>query len=220
MAETASAPTISDRSIAAWEIVSVTSSILIAEWLAGALFGTKFVLAIPVILAFALMIVSHRLRGETLRDVGFRLDNLGGAVLVVAMPTIVAVILILFAGWILGSLRLDLIISRPRYLLLPIWALAQQYVMQGFINRRAQIVCVKGWQSILIVSVLFGLLHLPNTNLVLFTFFGGALWAAIYQRTPNLFALALSQSILAGLLALSLPVSWLTGLRVGFKYFG
>jgi len=220
MAETASDRTISDRSIAAWEIVSVTSSFLIAEWLAGALFGTKLVLAIPVALAFVLMIVSHRLRAETLRHLGFRLDNLGGAAFVVAMPTLVAAILILFAGWMLGSLRLDLIGSRPRYLLLPIWALAQQYVMQGFINRRAQIVCAKGWQSVLIVAVLFGLLHLPNINLVLFTFFGGALWAAIYRRIPNLFALAISQSILAGLLAVSLPVGWLTGLRVGFKYFG
>ena len=61
---------VGDRALAAWEIASVASSILIAEWILAAMVGrSKFVVAIPIALAFMFMIYSHRLRGETLRDV-------------------------------------------------------------------------------------------------------------------------------------------------------
>jgi membrane protease YdiL (CAAX protease family) len=97
--------------------------------------------------------------------------------------------------------------------------MAQQYVLQGFINRRAQLAFGKGWKSVLIVATIFGLLHLPNPSLAFLTFVSGAWWAIAYQRIPNLFGIALSHSILAILLALSLPPAWLNNLRVGFKYF-
>ena len=59
--ETISPQPVSDRSIAAWEIVSVVCSLLIAEWVALALFGSgKLIVTTPVILAFRLMLDSHR----------------------------------------------------------------------------------------------------------------------------------------------------------------
>jgi CAAX prenyl protease-like protein len=220
MSDTISQQPVSDRSIAAWEIVSVVCSLLIAEWVALALFGSgKVIVAIPVILAFGLMLVSHRLRSEGLRDIGIRFDNFPASLMKLAIPTVIVVVLIVATGWTLRSLRLNLIAERPRYLVLPLWAFAQQYVLQGFINRRAQLVCGKGWKSVLIVAAVFGLLHLPNLGLAFLTFVAGTWWAIAYQRIPNLFAIALSHSILAVLLALSLPPAWLNSLRVGFKYF-
>jgi hypothetical protein len=65
-----------DRSIALWEIVSVVVSCLIAEWVVFAFMGTnKLALAIPVVLALTLMIFSHRVYGESLHAIGFRIDN-------------------------------------------------------------------------------------------------------------------------------------------------
>lgn len=213
--------TAGDKSIAAWEIVSVVSSLLIAEWLALALFGTsRMILAVPVVLAFALMLCSHRLRKEKLRDLGIRIDNFLLATGEVAIPTLAGAVLILSVGWMAGGLRLATVGSRPRYLLLPAWAFLQQYVLQGFLNRRAQIICGPGWLSIVIIATLFALLHLPNVTLAALTFVVGLVWAAVYQRRPNLFALALSHSFLAALMAHSLPRDWLESLRVGFKYFG
>src|SRR5688572_10302032 len=207
-----------DQSLAGWEILSVVSSLLIAEWVVLAFVGnSKLVVAIPVGLAFVFMFLSHRLRGETIRDIGFRLDNFSQALKWLLLPTLLAAILVLFAGWASGGLRFNLAPSRPRFLLLPLWALVQQYVTQGFVNRRAQIWIGSGVQSVLVVAVVFSLLHLPNLPLAGVTFLGGLLWAAAYQRVPNVLAPAVSHAFVSFLIAFCFPSSWLNSLRVGFK---
>jgi len=56
--------------------------------------------------------------------------------------------------------------------------------------------------------------------LVLLTFVGGLIWGAVYQRQPNLFALAMSHALSSLTLALAISPKLLESLRVGFKYFG
>jgi membrane protease YdiL (CAAX protease family) len=96
----------------------------------------------------------------------------------------------------------------------------QQYVLQSFVNRRAQMVFGRGWQGVLLVAFVFALLHLPNPWLTLATFVGGFIWAYVYQRAPNLLALAFSHALMSMLLACSIPASAINSLRVGIKYFG
>ncbi len=209
------------RTVAVWEIASATSSFLISGWMILPFVGnSKLIGAIPVGLAFTLMLLSHRARGETARAIGLRLDNFLEATRLLLLPTCVAALLILTVGWLSHSLRFELAQLRLRFLLLPVWGFMQQYVMQGFINRRAQILWGKGLHSQLLVAALFTLFHLPNPWLAFATFVGGLVWAAVYQRAPNLLALALSHGLMSLLLALSLPPSLLNSLRVGFKYFG
>jgi membrane protease YdiL (CAAX protease family) len=216
---------LSVRALTSWEILSVMSSVLIAEWIAAAAAGVnKLAVAIPVTLAFAFMIVSHREHGETLKDLGFRLDNFVSAILLLIPPMLLSTVVFLMIGWLSGSgihlLRWS--VGRPlvvQLLLGALWGLAQQYVLQAFINRRTVIVLGQGWVSVLVVAAIFSGLHLPNVWLVVITFIGGLIWAAVYQRRPNLFALAVSHSLMTWVVISTAPPAALHHLRIGFSYF-
>ena len=206
--------------LALWEILSVVTSCLLVEWVVFSFVGrSKLVASVPVLLAVGFMIYSHREHGETVKDVGFRTDNFLAACGLLLVPTALIVILAVAIAWF-SSHSVIVAPWRDRFLLLPLWALFQQYALNGFINRRAQLALGKGAKSIVLVAVVFSLLHFPNPLLVILTFVGGLIWAAVYQRQPNLFALALSHAVSSLALALTVSPKLLDSLRVGFKYFG
>jgi membrane protease YdiL (CAAX protease family) len=215
------------RALAAWEIVSVVTTGLAAEWamLANVGLGRAWLL-VPFALAFALTITSHRARGESPRDLGFRFDNFARALRLLAPLMIGGALLLALWGWfgLGGRFRLGGGRGAAYWLSFTIWdapwGLLQQYVLQAFVNRRAQMVFGAGRRSVLLTALVFALLHLPNPWLAAATLAGGLVWAYAYQREPNLFALALSHAAMTWVLIATFPPGALRSLRVGFKYFG
>lgn len=214
-------PTIGARTLAIAEIISVALSCLIAEWVfLSFLSRYRWLVIIPLLLAVSFMVLSHKAYKESLYELGFRSDNFLPALRLLAVPTLIALAIIFVVGWYLTGPPSVPRLLRPRLLLVPAWALFQQYALQGYINRRAQTALGKGGGSILLVASVFAILHLPNPVLAVVTLVGGLIWAAIYQREANLFALAASHTVASISLAMALPLNVINGLRVGFKYFG
>ena len=211
---------VSSRLLAVWEIVSVIISALIGEWVVLSFFSRyRWMVIVPLALALGLMILSHLVYRETPKDLGFRLDNFWASFRVTLIPTIAVLILMPIFTWVSGF-AFTIRPLQARLLLLPVWALFQQYALQSYINRRMQIVMGQNMLCVLIVALIFAFLHLPNPVLTGLTFVGGLVWAWIYQREPNLFTLSISHTICSLVASICLPPALINNLRVGFKYFG
>ena len=209
----------------ATEILLVVLCVLTAEWLAVPLFGRNyFAVLIPISAVFLIMFFSHRARSESPRALGWRMDNFLKCLRLLALPMLVASLALVLIGWRFGSLRIgeirlswSLLVT---FLGMSVWGLIQQYPLQGFINRRAQMIWGRRiWLTTFFTAGIFALLHLPNRWLMAATFCGGALWSWAYQREPNLFALALSHGLMTAVLVTTVPYESLHGMRVGYGYF-
>ena len=225
MAEMTKSFTAQERALAAWEIVAASTSALAAEWVVGTLAGRgRLLLLIPVTTAVALMLLSHHVRGESAREIGWRLDNFAEAARLLLPPMLAVSALLVGLGWYAGTLDFGRWQGGQSILGVPglslVWGVLQQYALQGFINRRAQVALGRGALSVLLVALLFALFHLPNPWLTFATFAGGLLWAYVYQRAPNIIAVGLSHSLMTWVMISSVPPGALHNLRVGFKYFG
>lgn len=210
-----------ERALAACEILSLVSTLLLGAWAVAAISNDHFLLPIPVATGIIFIFLSMRIRGETARSIGFRYDNFAKACAMLALPMLVVSAALIGIGFAFGSLRLPMPERKIYILLFPLagiaWGTLQQFALQGFVNRRAQIICGRGWQSCLLVAILFAVFHLPNTWLSVATFAGGLIWAYVYQRYPNLFALGLSHAIMTFVLICTVPENALQGLGVGFR---
>lgn len=133
-----------------------------------------------------------------------------------ALFTIPAVIVVLAAGWALGTLHVQDSLL-PNFAVLVAWGGAQQWVLQTVVLREVQRL-TSGRKSIALAAFLFALVHLPNPLLTLMTFVGALGWCTIFTRYPNLVPLALSHAA-ATLALLSAFDDRVTGrLRTGYAY--
>ncbi len=172
------------------------------------------------VLLIAVLIWSHRKRGDSLRDLGFRLDTAARTALLFAPVALVVVSVALAAGASLGSLRFPPFGYSLHQLadLIPI-GIAQQYVLLAFYYRGiAGIVHTRG-RAALLTALVFSALHVPNAFLMAVTFFGGMIAAAIYRRSPNLWVNGITHGLIVFALGYTMPLTVTHNLRVGPGYW-
>jgi hypothetical protein len=156
--------------------------------------------------------------GARAREIGLRFDNLFPVLKRITPVLAIFVLLIVAIGFEFGTLRF----GRKFFsmlLFVPLWAFLQQYLLLVFIGRRLQMILGDGRRSVALTAALFSLLHLPNPVLTLACAAGGYIWAREYQRSPNLFASALTHTVASAFLANSLPGWLLKNMVVGYNYF-
>jgi membrane protease YdiL (CAAX protease family) len=161
--------------------------------------------------------VLHRDRPHAL---GFRFDNFLRSARMVGPATLVALAIILSLSYASGhGVTVGVRLGQQLWYY-PLWGLAQQWVLQGFVHRRLR----ESWRHRRLAavgsSVLFSSLHFPNPALMVFTLIGGYAWCRYYQKEQNLFTLALSHGWLGAIALVSLPRAWMHGLRVGPEFWG
>lgn len=198
------------------QLAVMTALILSYLWIWQAKFKGDPIVVIALFAAIAIW--SHRWSGETARDLGFRLDNLGSSlktVLSVVVP--LAVVMFAIGAWT-GLLHVrppDTLL--PRLAVLPISGLVQQYGLLGFYFQRFQMVLPGSWVSTLAAAGTFALFHLPNLPLTVATFLVGILACRLYQKAPNLYALAIAHGILSFTIDTAFSGLLTDGMKVGHR---
>jgi hypothetical protein len=133
-----------------------------------------------------------------------------------ALPLGVFISIVVAIGYWAGTLRFGTKFY-SMLLSVPIWALLQQYMLLAFANHRLRVLA--GDRSVAMTAAMFGLLHFPNPILMIACAAGGYIWAREYERSPNLFANALTHTVASAFLANSLPGSLLKNMVVGYNFF-
>jgi membrane protease YdiL (CAAX protease family) len=221
---------ISMRAVSALEIASVFVSVIIISWAIVPLQPSRrWVAALPALLAMALMINSQRARGESLGEVGLGADHFFRALRLLTAPTLIACAGFAAIGYSTGSFHRTSHFWATA-LWMPVWALVQQYASQAFVYRRVRFLLLgdgsapeeqkrRMGPAILVNAVIFSLAHAPNLSLMTLTFAGGLIWSWVYERAPNLPAIAISHSAVSLTMMTSLPPWLLPSMSVGYKYF-
>jgi membrane protease YdiL (CAAX protease family) len=211
-----SSNTLSWQTINVAEVISVVLSILLVEWALAPFAVSSWLLGGPPLLAFMLMLYSHRCRSETAQTLGFAGRYFDRALILLAGPTLLAIAALILVSYVTHSLHLPDRFG-ARLSLLPVWALLQQYVMLGFTYRRLR-QFLPAYQSIMITAGLFALVHAPNFSLMILTCLGGLIWSFVYERAPNLFASAISHVLLSAAVLVTVPEWILPSMTVGYRY--
>lgn len=170
-------------------------------------------LLVPVLLMWAVWVTwkSRPSRAEW----GLDFSEFAAALKYLAWPTVLGALVLLSIGAIGGSIHMEARFWK-RFLLNS--AIFQQLVLQVFFHRQLMSWFGAGRKTAGVLTLYFVVLHAPNPGLMLGTLVGMYFWARCYQRSPNLYALALSQAFLSALLMHTMPKGLLPSVSVGLRF--
>jgi hypothetical protein len=99
-----------------------------------------------------------------------------------------------------------------------LWAIAQQWLLQGYFLPRLALVTPRESWAAAIVAGLFAVVHLPNAILAVMALFWGLAAGFLFLRFRSIVTLGLAHAILGITVAISIPGPVLHNMRVGLAY--
>jgi hypothetical protein len=173
---------------------------------------------VPALFAWAAAATWRSWPGLSALGLGAR--NFGAACRGLLLPTLAGFALVLAIGAAWGAPPAEVLAPGARFWkrLVPIPALLQQLVIQGYFHRQLMPWLGRGRRAAAALTLYFVLLHAPNPGLMLGTLVGMYFWARSYQRSPNLYALALSHALLSAALMGAFPKALLPSVSVGLRF--
>jgi len=165
-----------------------------------------------------LLIYSKQRRNESWKDLGISIDNWVPALknlLIITIPLMALFSVIWSQKFIVNPQCYKQGEFWLKLLIYPFWAFIQQYIALAFFFRRLNDVFPNYYfTAIFLSAILFSAAHLPNLPLVIFSFFGGLLWAWVYHKYNNLIVIVLVHAVmgtfLSSILMMNLTVGPLT----------
>jgi hypothetical protein len=167
-----------------------------------------------------MVLLSHVLRQEHARTLGFRARNMGECWREFAPPLAFLSLLMLASGILLHTMRpIGVEAAMAAWAAYLPWGIFQQYALNGYFFNRFQAVLGPRTASP-IAAALFCGAHAPNWLLMVVAFPAGYYSTRVYQRYRNLYFLGLAHATVGFLLFLVVPDSVSHHLHVGPGWFG
>jgi hypothetical protein len=173
------------------------------------------------IVLFALILASHALHRDTLRELGLGGNALRASAQWVLPLAALLYLPILFYGFKHHDLAFLLPSWQSLLLLLGYgcWCAFQQYLTQSYFHNRLMLVIRNRHVSSALVGIMFSATHIPNVILMVATLIAGWVFAEVFSHYRNIWPLALAQAVGGLLLAAVAPDSLIHHMRVGPGYF-
>jgi hypothetical protein len=196
-----------------WAQIGIAyTAIQVALWTDGTVQSVSSLLATVFIIGMTM------LGGRSARQLGLTLSNVGRALWVVPLASMIATTM-LFAASAAGTLRDPHAFLAGRAIVgYGIWALVQQFMLQSFFFVRVESALGSGRKACWAAAALFAAAHIPNPALVVGTMLSGLLLCEFFRRYRNIYPLGMAHAILGFAIALSLPDWVLRHMRVGIAF--
>lgn len=171
------------------------------------------------IVIVACLILSHCLRGERVRALGFHLNNFRECVEHLAPALLLMVISLLAMGVLLQTVR-PISVEYGVMCLLAYcpWGIFQQYLLNGYIANRLLAVASTRYVPLISASLFAGA-HLPNWFLMIVTFVTGYYSTILFIKYRNLWFLGLAHALIGTLLFVVVPDSISHHLSIGPGFY-
>ena len=166
---------------------------------------TFLVKVISVILSSCLFVISLLIRGDSLKELGIRLDNFYRSGRECAMISVLSIIVVTSVSvFYFDRFNMDHLIHYfVKFFKDPLWAnlhrisqrIGQQFLLQSVFLIRFLLIFQRKSIALASTTVLFSLAHSPNMKLMILSFLFGSICCLLSLRNRNIFTIGLMHAV-------------------------